>query len=298
MPLADGAVVVSLAPTGLEARDVFREHRFIGGNVLLLRMLRDNVEELSLTASNTAFQDAKEVTEEFLANETAALSIDDEGYTDGTLTFNVLVENLAGHKFPTGFPARQAWLYVTVTDDNGEVVFESGAPQADGSIGGNDADTDPAEVEPHYGVITSADQVQIYESVMQNTDGEVTYVLLRGDAYRKDNRLLPPGFDPATAGEDFAVYGNAAEDEDFTGGSEVVAYEIDLPDAAAPLSVRVQLLFHSVSYSYAQAVIEEGEPLTTQFGQLYEEVNKSPTVVASADVSVLLSEGITARDRS
>ena len=67
---------------------------------------------------------------------------------------------------------------------------------------GVDADADRATFEPHYDLITSPDQVQVYEAIMGNNLNEVTYTLLRGADYLKDNRLLPQGFDKATAPSD------------------------------------------------------------------------------------------------
>ncbi len=75
---------------------------------------------------------------------------------------------------------------------------------------GNDNDADPAAYEPHYATIDDAEQVQIYESIMGNTDGEVTTTLLRGAGYLKDNRLLPSGFDKDTVGADIACAGRCA----------------------------------------------------------------------------------------
>ena len=50
---------------------------------------------------------------------------------------------------------------------------------ADGSIEGADTDDDFNHYEPHYDVITEPGQVQIYEAIMQNSDGDVTHTLLR-----------------------------------------------------------------------------------------------------------------------
>ena len=116
-----------------------------------------------------------------------------------TLSGDIVVESLVGHKFPGGYPSRRAWLHITVRDAAGNIVFESGAVSPDGMISGNDNDEDAARYEPHYTILSAPDQVQIYESIMLNSDGEVTTILLRAASYAKDNRLLPQGFDLAAA---------------------------------------------------------------------------------------------------
>jgi hypothetical protein len=101
---------------------------------------------------------------------------------------------LTGHKLPTGYPSRRAWLHFTVTDRTGRIVFESGAFASNGAITGNDNDADTSGVEPHHTEIRSADQVQIYESVMSGSNGRPTTGLLTAVRYLKDNRLVPRGF--------------------------------------------------------------------------------------------------------
>ena len=65
-----------------------------------------------------------------------------------------------------------------------------------GRFTGNDNDGNPAQYEPHYAVLSQPDQVQIYEGIIVNSDGQVTTTLLRAASYIKDNRLLPAGFQP------------------------------------------------------------------------------------------------------
>src|SRR5260221_5023253 len=84
------------------------------------------------------------------------------------LKVQVLVQNLTGHKMPTAYPSRRAWLHVTIRDARDNKVFESGALHADGSIEGNDNDADPARFEPHYREITQGDQVPIYEPLWED----------------------------------------------------------------------------------------------------------------------------------
>ncbi len=125
------------------------------------------------------------------------------------------MSNLSGHKFPTGYPSRRAWLHVRVTDAAGAVLFESGGLRPDGSIIGNDNDVDGTRFEPHHATIEREDQVQIYEDIMVDSDGLPTTGLLRGVRYIKDNRLLPAGMVKAQASGDIAVHGEAQGDADF-----------------------------------------------------------------------------------
>ena len=91
-------------------------------------------------------------------------------------------------------------------------------------IAGNANDEDASAFEPHYTEITAADQVQIYEPIIGDPNGNVTTALLRGVRYLKDNRLLPDGFDKGTVDEAVAVQGVAAADADFTGRGDRVRY--------------------------------------------------------------------------
>ena len=69
------------------------------------------------------------------SHETQALSrlagrdADDRGRgaSGSRLDFDVAVTSTTGHKLPTAYPSRRAWLHVVVTDGDGRVVFESGA---------------------------------------------------------------------------------------------------------------------------------------------------------------------------
>jgi len=115
------------------------------------------------------------------------------------------VEDVSGHKIPTGYPSRRVWIHFLVRERNGHTVFESGALTAQGLIQGNDNDADAGRYEPHYNEISSGEQVQIYESIMGDRQGVPTTGLLSAVRFLKDNRLLPVGFNKNTAGPDIAV---------------------------------------------------------------------------------------------
>ena len=157
MPEADGAVVISNISAGLSALEPFSRHFFVGSNRTVLSLLRDNIDGLGITASSSQFQATIARLMGLLQDETASIEICESGLDGDTLTLGLDIEQLVGNKFPTGFPSRRAWIHLTVTDANGNIVFESGKLNEDGTISGNDADADAATFEPHYDVITSGD---------------------------------------------------------------------------------------------------------------------------------------------
>jgi hypothetical protein len=279
MPEAQGGVQLSI--TGGPLRSPFYQHVFVGGNAYMLKVFGTFGEELEVTASQAQFVEKGARVADQLQNRTATLAVESSELAGSELTVNVAVESQVGHKFPSGFPARRTWLHLTVRDAGGETVFESGAVKVDGSIFGNDNDADPAAYEPHHLTISSSDQVQIYEAIMQDSEGGVTTVLLRGAGYVKDNRLLPSGFDKRTADADIAVYGGAVDDQDFLGGGDKVQYIVDVAEAQGPFTVTVQLLFQSIGYRWAENLRRYDSAESARFLGYYETVPNLPVIVAS-----------------
>jgi hypothetical protein len=228
-------------------------------------------EELTMAAARTVTH---------LQSEAARISIGSVGMRGGRLEAEVTVENLGGHKLPTAYPSRRVWLHVVVRDRNNRTVFESGAVSATGSIQGNDNDTDPARFEPHYTEIRSVDQVQIYESIMGDSRGEVTTGLLSALNYLKDNRLLPKGFDKQAAGNDIAVVGGALQDADFGGGGDRVMYSVELGAAQGPFRIDAALCFQPVAYRWAMNLKRYDAEEPRRFTVYYE-------AMAPASVAVL-----------
>ena len=120
-----------------------------------------------------------------------------------------------------------------------------------GAITGNDNDEDPARFEPHYEEIRRGDQVQIYEAIMAGPTGAVTTGHLTATEFVKDNRLLPRGFDKATASDDIAVRGGARGDVDFGAARDHVRYVIGLGSSTGPYRIEVALRFQTISFRWA-----------------------------------------------
>jgi len=232
-------------------RDGVARHTFVASNFFMQRMLNRYRDSLEIAALPQELANAADHTIRFLGSQAAHLSIESVRTDGDRLLAEVLVENLGGHKLPTGYPSRRAWLHVVVRDGSGRPVFESGAVKPDGSIQGNDNDADATKFEPHYTEIRRADEVQIYESVLGDPNNGVTTGLLTAVTYLKDNRLLPRGFDKRTAEPDVAVHGGALDDPDFIGASDRVRYAVDVAGARGPFSVAAELLYQPIGFRWA-----------------------------------------------
>ncbi len=239
--------ITSVAP---KPHDHLARHDFRGANFFLLGMLDRHRNDLAVAAPAAALADVRVVTEGFLAQASARVAV--TVARDGTtLTADVDVTNLTGHKLPTAYPSRRAWLHVLVRDVAGRTVFESGRLRPDGSIEGNDNDADGRTFEHHHLEIRSPDEVQIYEPILGTARGDVTTALLSTTQYLKDNRLLPAGFDKAHAHRDTAVHGEAEADGDFRDGGDRVRYVVALGDASGPFAVDAELLYQPIGFRWA-----------------------------------------------
>lgn len=232
-------------------RDGALRHVFVGANFVVAGMLQDHRRELAVEAEPRELEDAVKRTRDFLATQAAKLSIEHVELTPGKLAVDVLVQNVTGHKLPTAYPSRRAWLHVMVNDASGRIVFESGALRPDGSIVGNANDDDPLQYEPHYREITKPDEVEIFEPILVDAQGKVTTGLLSAVKYIKDNRLLPAGFNKATADYDIKVVGAAAADPGFTGGGSRVRYSVPLSGAPGPYKVEAELWYQPIGFRWA-----------------------------------------------
>jgi len=237
---------------------------------------------LGVTANATQLDTTAALTTEQLTERTAELSILSQKTENGVLATILEVKNLAGHKFPTGVPIRRAWLHVRVTDKRGQVLFESGSPWSDGRIAGNDADDFADRFEPHYDVISRPDQVQVYEAIMRDSDNQVTYTFLNAAGYLKDNRLLPDGFSKASAHADIAVYGEAAQDQNFNGGADRITYRIDVGGAQPPVQFTARLLYQAVGRRFMEDLRRDTTSEVQRFTSYYDSANKMPIEIATA----------------
>jgi hypothetical protein len=258
---------ISTRPSTLPVREKFAKHRFSGANTVMLTLLRDNADALDVDVAGI---DANINRSRAMLRNAVTLEILSAEIEDDEAEIRLRLTNRSGHKAPTGYPSRRMWLHLRVTDSNGEVVFESGKINGDGSISGADNDSDLSRIEPHHDLITSDDQVQIYESVMGDTDGNVTFTLLRAARYLKDNRLTPAGFDKNRVPLDVAVRGAALDDENFNTGFDEITYRFD-NRGSGDLKVEVSLNYQSITHGALVDLYKDEEtPEVHAFRTMYD----------------------------
>lgn len=277
MPVITEQVPIS-SVVGTPRSEVSR-HTFEGGNFFMQKMLNRYRDDLGVTALPAEMDAAVERTVDHLQSSSAQVAVEEVSTADGQLTAQVSVRNLAGHKLPTAYPSRRAWIHLTVSDVLGRTIFESGALREDGSIAGNNNDERADRYEPHHTEITTADQVQIYEAIMVDPDDRVTTGLLSAVTYIKDNRLLPAGFDKRTAGDMVAVHGCAYPDPDFLAGGDKVTYRVDLGDYQGPVRVRAELWFQPIGYRWARNLEPYEAEETQRFVGYYEAMSDESAVM-------------------
>jgi mono/diheme cytochrome c family protein len=191
-------------------------------------------------------------------NSTATVAVTSVSSDQDKLVAKVTVTNKTGHRFPSGVGFRRAFLEFQVIDNrNGQTIWASGRTNELGIIVDGNNKPLPSEFfdryrdkdgkwqqyyQPHYydqpgHTITREDQVQIFEELIQDADGNFTTSFIRRDTPVKDNRLLPLGWslkgpDPSLSGVFLeATYPHATGgDVHFKDGSgtSVVTYEVPL----------------------------------------------------------------------
>jgi len=269
---ADGDVTISTRPmNGLTPRPEFARHNIVGGNTYMLDILARNAGDLEISA--TGFDDLIAETRAFLGG-AVSLGLEDVQKSGDELHFNIRLSNHSGHKFPTSYPSRRAWLQVIVSDALGTAVFESGAVDTRGQIVGHAGDLDRADLEPHYQTIRGESQVQTYETIMEDADQNLTNTLLEARAYRKDNRLLPAGMDKASVPDTIRPQGEAFGDADFIGGSDVVHYEIGglVPGT---YTIETRLNYQPLAYGFVQDLITDDDDARVA---LFRDLNDSAVI--------------------
>ena len=286
-------------------RQPYAQHTLLGGNAHLLEILRDYRTELGIDGSTSidGFNDQAALTRAFL-DSAATLSLSAPRRVGDKLLFDVEVTNHAGHKLPSAYPSRRVWLHVEVRDGGGNLVFQSGKPDARGYLSIDEArlkadcmairklDGFDSAVcyEPHRDVIDDPAQVAVYETVLGDVNGDITHTLLQGAQYLKDNRIPPSGFtiNQAIAIEPQTVPAGVEFDADFNCpssgegcGQDTVHYRVDVAGKSGPYSVDVRLLYQATQPAFVDGMHTDGARVN-RFKRMYDAVPPKAELLATA----------------
>jgi hypothetical protein len=95
--------------------------------------------------------------------------------------------------------------------------------------------------------------------------------------------MLPAGAEKAALSAEIAVYGEAAGDANFLGGSDLVTYRMEVRGATGPFMVSAELLYEPLSYQFVVDLLADETELTERFGRYWGEADRAPLVVAAIE---------------
>jgi hypothetical protein len=288
MPMTDTPIDIALRPPWhRELRTPFWKHTFVGANLFALNLLRNNQRTFAVTATNDGFDSTIARARESLTDHSLSLSARSE-FTDDSLVVSVTLENMTGHKLPTGIPLRRMWIHLKVRDEHGKTRFESGKWNEKGDIAGTRG------FEPHHDLITTPQQVQIYEGIFQDDGNSVAHTLLSASSFKKDNRIPPKGF--VAKHSDYmqmSIHGDAATDADFNmrdgvegSGSDIVTYKIPAT-ANSQYSIAVDICYQTISPTTAEHLFRFRTPDIQRFANLYKKSDRQPIILKSMLLNVV-----------
>ena len=305
-PFAGYSTKISIPPpNNLSDRSPYGQHILVGGNAHLLEILRDYRTELGIAASTTTTGfDAQISRTRDLLGSVATLAVSAPVVAANTLSFDIDITNHAGHKMPSSYPSRRMWLHVLVRNVAGDIIFESGKPDARGYIS-----TDAARLkadcmsahkldgfdsslcyEPHRDVINNPSQVAIYETVLVDVYGDITHTLLQAASYLKDNRIPPDGFTNSNAAsiEIQTIPAGVTGDNDFNCigtaegcGADTVQYQVNIGGQAGAYTVEARLLYQATQPGFVDGMHNDGDRVN-RFKLMYDAVPPSVELLATA----------------
>ena len=291
MPRISEGVVISALYDFLDPRSPYGQHHLAGGNVFMLNLLKNNLSVLNLTSSSVRFDSTIARTTRLLQQNTLLLETNVAYRTDQTALIDVQLTNLAGHRFPSGYPSRRAFIELLVVNATGDTLFRSGNWEADYEVAGHDA-----VYEPHHDLITSEDQAQIYELVMGDVNGDKTTVLERAKSPLKDNRLVPLGFSTSHQSYDTTlIAGVPVEDIDFNryangsegSGTDITHYQVPMGGYTGPITITARVWYQSVPPRWNEEMFAYNTPEIDLFRDMYEAEDGSPVLVVEGSFTDL-----------
>jgi hypothetical protein len=282
MPKIEDPVKIAVGYTGLPGRSPYNLHTFSGANSFMVNLIKQNKTALGVNAQDANFDSTLSEITRLLRFNTVDLELGEPVIEGDSISFPVTVTNKAGHKFPSGYPSRRAFVSFVVKNTNGDTLFSSGVPLPNGMI-----KNEITGVEPHYNVIRNANQAQIYEMRMGDVNGDPTTVLERGYVHLKDNRIPPLGFTTSHPSYDTVrVIGDAETDPNFNRignfegtGADVINYKLAINDLSANVSVSARVYYQSVPPYWLDEMRMFAAPEINTFLGMYDAADKSAVLL-------------------
>jgi hypothetical protein len=160
------------------------KHDLTGGNTFVPDILADFNDAYPAPVDTAALAEGKHRATAML-RKAAELSMT-ASRTGDTVSADVRITNLTGHKLPTGYPdGRRMWLNIIGTDAQHDTVFQSGAYLADSAQ------------------LVGDEQLKVYEAIQGLTSSRAaayglsagpTFHFVLNDTVLFDNRIPPRGF--------------------------------------------------------------------------------------------------------
>ncbi len=252
---------------GLSERTV-HVHELAGGNTWMPLVLASEYPELD---RRSAFERTSRAAKRQL-QAAARLSLVEAPSleADQEQRFVLRVENLSGHKLPTGYPeGRRCWLEVKVSDASGAVLMHSGR------YDDTKADRIPDE------------QLRAYE-VKMGRDGQEGFHFVLQNEILEDTRIPPRGFTPDVethpVGRDYEELGTDA------GGRALAHWDLAEysfavpPRVQLPLLIEARLWYQTTSRPYVEFLRDENRSDATgqKMYSLWEKHDRAPPLLMTA----------------
>ena len=259
-------------------KEGFRRHTFQGLNVFLAEMFRQHGDVLGVrqgdfeTGTKGINFAIKNFTQQ-ARESTARLEITKLSSEEHTIEAEVKVTNLTGHRLPSGVGFRRIFVECVVIDEHHgaeRIIWGSGQTNRVGVILGENGEPLPEEFfeeddeghqryHHHHNVITSQNQVQVYEELATNAKGKFTTSFIHRAHHAKENRLLPMGWKREGPSKELpaaflkATWPGHETDKDPEwqdgSGTDVLTYKITLPDHYDPKKVKVRVRLYSQAWA-------------------------------------------------
>jgi hypothetical protein len=220
-------------------------HECVGANAWIPRVLNALYGGPSGLNREADFERTAQLAEQFLAEQSAALTVTLSEGTGASIVAHVRVTNLTGHKLPTGYgEGRRMWLNVQARDGTGQLLWESGGYD-------NPTGTLAADAQLHvYEVLHGIWNPTSSQCEVSDASGHAQFHFASNNCIRKDNRIPPAGFrgasDPETQPVAYA-YPETSAGSGYLVNYDEVDYTVALPPATQGTVTVTAVLRHQIA---------------------------------------------------